>query len=71
MPYICRISELSDVNLIKCIKLMLEALSGVMILKKKFGIKIINHNNIVIGENGEAKVWLMEKYELNPPTHYK
>lgn len=50
---------------------MLEALSGVMILKKKFGIKIINHNNIVIGENGEAKVWLMEKYELNPPTHYK
>lgn len=48
---------------------MLEALSGVMILKKKFGIKIISHNNIVIGENGEAKVWFMEKYELNPPKY--
>ena len=45
---------------------MMETLTGIMILRKIFRLKIINHNNIVVAENGEAKVWLSDQYELNP-----
>ena len=51
-PYICPISEMLEVNLIKCLKMMSEALSGILSLREKFGLKIIKNNNIVIGENG-------------------
>ena len=51
-PYICPISEMLEVNLIKCLKMMSEALSGIISLREKFGLKIIKNNNIVIGENG-------------------